>query len=126
MLDDIGHWIDEIWNFGMHSPDVASLVIGSLCGFALTIALEMYFLPTTTDPEVRRRQKGATFLFCWFASTVASSLFWLAIDGVDPPFVRWTICSVVSVFGFFGYPALARYLTARFPSIGTAWKGDQP
>lgn len=122
-MTDINAWIDELSALGMHNPDLLALLIGSLAAFALTIVLELYFLPTTSDPEVRRRQKGCTFLFCWLASTVASSLFWLAIDPLDAAFVRWTICAVVSVFGFFGYPVLARYLTTKFPAIGSAWDG---
>lgn len=123
MLDDIGKWLDQIMGFGMHYPDIAAMIIGSLAGFALTLALELYFLPTTTDVDMKRRQKGCTFLFCWLASSVASSMFWLAIDRDDPPFARWTICITVSVFSFFAYPVLARYLTTKFPAIGSAWDG---
>lgn len=122
-MGDYQKWFDEFYALGMHNPDLLALIIGSLAGFALTIVLELYFLPTTTDPDRKRRQKGYTFLFCWFASTVASALFWLAIDTADSAYVRWTICAIVSVFGFFCYPVLARYLTAKFPAIGTAWDG---
>lgn len=121
-MDTFQKWFDEISALGMNNPDLLALVIGTLAGFALTIALELYFLPSTTDPEIRRRQKGYTFLFCWLASTVASSLFWMAIDKEDPAPVRWTICAIVSVFGFFGYPILARYLSVKFPAIGSAWQ----
>lgn len=123
MLDDISKWINWFFDLGQHSPDLLSLVVGSVAAFAATIALEAFFLPNTTDPEVRRRQKGYTFLVCWGASSMASSGMWFAIDPIDPPHVRWIVCIVVSAPCFFAYPIIARYLTAKFPAIGTAWDG---
>jgi hypothetical protein len=110
-------------NIGSHYPDLTSLVIGNLSGFVLTLALELYFMPEVTDLAQKRRQQGYTFLFCWVVSTGASALLWWAIDPKDRFGERLTVSLVVSVLGFFFYPLLARYLTAKFPAIGSAWNG---
>jgi hypothetical protein len=123
MLDEILKWLEEVLEFGMHWPDLTSLVVGSIAGFIAALALELFFLPTTVDPDAKRRQKGYTFLVCWIMSTIFSALFWSALDPIDPPAMRWIVSATVTIAGFFFYPAIARYLTAKFPAIGTAWAG---
>ena len=125
-MQEIVNWI---LGLGTNWPDLTSLIVGSGAGFLLTLALERYFLPVALDPEVKRHQQGLTFIFCWLTSTAASVLMWGAIDGHDPLAMRMAVSSVVSVAGFFGYPALARAMTARWPMLGSAWestKDDRP
>lgn len=115
---DIVNWI---LNVGAHQPDLVCLLVGGLAAFLLTVAIERYFLPTTADAAAKRRQQGVTFLLCWGASVVFSSLMWWALDPADKLGVRVTVSLIVGVLTTSLYPALARWLTARYPSIGSAW-----
>jgi hypothetical protein len=113
--------VDWLLNLGTHYPDLLILVVGSAVGYALTVALERYFLPVVQDPGAIRAQQGATFIFCWLTSGTAAALLWWALDPLDRMAVRVTVSYLVGVLGFFGYPPLVRWLTAKFPDIGTAW-----
>lgn len=115
---DIVNWI---LNVGTHQPDLVCLLVGGLSAFFLTVALERYFLPTTIDPDVRRNQQGLTFIVCWLASATFSALMWWALDPADPLGVRVIVSLIVGVLTTSLYPALARFLTARYPLIGSAW-----
>ena len=106
-------FITWLFNFGEHWPDLTSLVVGSIAGYLLTLAIERYFLPLPLDAQVKRRQQGLTFLICWVASAIASVLMWGAIDPTDSLGMRVSVSSVVGVIGFFGYPAVARAATAK-------------
>ena len=119
---DIGNWI---LNVGTHQPDLVCLLIGGLAAFLLTVAIERYFLPTTADPAVRRHQQGVTFLLCWAASAAFSAALWWALDPADKMGVRVAVSVIVGVVTSSLYPALARFLTARYPSIGSAWTPPQ-
>jgi len=119
-MEDAINWA---LNVGSHYPDLMCLMVGSLSGYLLTVVLELWFLPTVTEPDAKRRQQGYTFLFYWLMATGASSIMWWAIDPVDQFHVRLVVSLVVSVFGFFGYPMIARALSAKYPSIGSAWNG---
>lgn len=119
---DIMNWILSV---GAHQPDLVCLLVGGLAAFLLTVAIERYFLPTTTDPTAKRRQQGLTFLLCWGAAVVFSSLMWWALDPADKFGVRFTVSLIVGVLTTSLYPAIARFLTARFPAIGSAWVPPQ-
>jgi hypothetical protein len=121
--------IRELLELMQHWPDVTILVGSDTFGWLLTIALEWWFLPIAIDPEVKRRQQGATFLFCWLISASTAVLLWTQLDPADPLGLRISVSTVVGAFGFFAYPPLARLLSDKFPSIGSAWdglRGKQP
>jgi hypothetical protein len=115
---DIVNWI---LNIGAHQPDMVCLLVGGLSAYLLTVAIERYFLPTSSDPAVLRAQQGATFLLCWLASAFFSVLMWWALDPTDRMPVRIVVSLVVGIMTTSLYPAIARFLTARYPEIGTAW-----
>ena len=119
---DIVNWI---LNVGTHQPDLVCLLIGGLAAFLLTVAIERYFLPTTTDAAAKRHQPGLTFLLCWGASVAFSSLMWWALDPADKFGTRFTVSLIVGVLSSTLYPAIARFLTARYPAIGSAWSPPQ-
>lgn len=117
-MQSVIDWVLNIWE---HYPDLGVLVIGSVSGWLLTVGLELYFMPIATDPETKRRQKGYTFLFCWLVTAFISSMLWWVLDPIDPLRLRVTVSTVVSIMGWFAYPTIAKYLTSKFPSIGSAW-----
>jgi hypothetical protein len=119
----VEEFINWLFNLGSNWPDLTSLVVGSAAGYLLTLAIERYFLPLALDDQAKRRQQGITFLICWVTSAAGSVLIWGAIDSGDSLGMRLSVSAVVSVIGFFGYPALARALTAKWPMLATAWNG---
>ena len=120
-MDEISKVIDWIFGIGGHYPVLIVLLGGTLVGFALTVALERYFLPVALSDQARRRQQGLTFLFCWFASGTASALLWWAIDGDETRTLRPVVSYLSGVLVFFASPAIVRYLEAKYPAIGSAW-----
>jgi hypothetical protein len=123
MEADVEESVNWVLNLGEHHIDIVVLFAGSLFGYLLTLALELWFLPSPVSDAVRRHQKGYTFLFCWLTSATASALMWWALDPADSLHVRVTVSLIVSIVGFFGYPLVAKYLTSKFPAIGSAWDG---
>lgn len=107
-------------------PDLFILLLGGLIGYVLTLMLERYFLPIVQDPEAKRHQKGATFIFCWIVSGTASVLLWGALDPAKPLYARVVIGYLVNALTFLVYPVLARMATNKWPAIGTAWSKDCP
>ena len=122
-MEDGIHWLRELLELGEHYLDVVILLACSAFGMLLTLALEWWFLPTVQDPAAIRRQRGLTFLFCWTMSALSSSFVWWAVDPADPLKVRLSVSIVVGAFGFFAYPALAKFASDKMPSIGSAWDG---
>lgn len=113
-------WVLDLWQ---HYPDLVIMVGSSAFGMLPTLALEWWFLPTVTDPDAKRRQKGYTFLFCWLVSSSSSAMLWWVVDPADPLRVRVTVSVIFGAFGFFAYPPIARILTDKFPALGSAWDG---
>ena len=118
-------YLNKLLDLWVHYPDLIILILGTAVGFLLTTALERYYLPTVTDPDAKRRQQGLTFLFCWGMSVAMSELLWWALDPADSVRIRTVVSVTTGVIGSFFYPALARYLTAKFPIIGSAWNDDK-
>ena len=118
--------LDKIATAAQHYPDIAVQLGASAFAQVLTLALEWWFLPTVTDPEAKRRQKGLTFLFCWTVSAVTGSVLWWLFDPLDPVAVRVTVSIIVGAVAFFAYPPLARIVTDKFPAVGSAWDGLKP
>lgn len=116
-MEEIERWITWAATHGV----LLALVVGSFVGWTVTLALERYFLPTAHDAEIRRRQKGLTFLFCWAACGTCMALMWWALDSTTPAGVRLVVSCVTGAVPFTVYPILARVATRRVPEIGTAW-----
>ena len=102
-------------------PAESVLNLGVTCALAGIVGAKVLMI--ALDPVVKRRQKGLTFLFCWAVSAGTSAALWWAIDPEDPLKVRLPVSIVFGAFGFFAYPPLAGWLSAKFPAIGSAWDG---
>ena len=121
MLEELQRWVTAV--SGYLGP--LSFIGGSLVGFTLTASIERYFLPIAIDPAAKRRQKGITFLFCWWASGTASSLLWWALAGDDPLFMRLTVSFVLGVLSFRAYPPIIRWADKKAQGqIGSAWREE--
>lgn len=117
MLDTLERWLA----FAQAHAFIPSILVGGTCAYVLTLALERYFLPMATGEE-KRRQKGLTFLFCWAVAAVAQSAMWWALAPGDSFSMRMVVNIVTGALVFPLYPAIAAFLTARFPDIGSAWR----
>jgi len=116
---DIVNWL---LNLGQNWPDLVALGTGSLVGYVFTAMIELYFLPILTNEAEKRRQKGLTFLLCWFASTACSTILWAFMDPKDPVAMRVSVSCIVSILSFAGYPLIAQVATNFFPRLGSAWR----
>lgn len=117
MMDTIERWV----TFALAHANLLSILLGGLCAYVLTLALERYFLPVAQSPEQARHQKGITFLFCWLIAGTAQTLLWGVLT-TDPLKLRAVVSFVTGVLVFPLYPALAQVLTDKFPSLGSAWR----
>lgn len=115
-------YLGEVMDFASHWPDFMCVIAGMAAGNAQTIALERYFLPKVIDPEAIRRQQGFTFLFCWFASALQSTILWSIWDPADPFLARFACSAIICSAARLIYPPLASALTKAFPMISSAWR----
>lgn len=117
MIETLEKWI--IWASSHYV--LLSGAIGSFAGWTTTLALERYFLPAASSDDVKRRQQGLTFVFCWLACGTCTALLWWALDAETPANKRVVISYVFGLLPFTIYPILARLATKKVPEIGTAW-----
>lgn len=116
--------VDWLLHLGQNYPDLLGLLLGTAAGYALALILEAYFIPAVMP---RRQQQGITVLVTVAAGAVLSCASWHVLDPGDPFRLRAVISLAVALLAPFGYPAVARFATRRFPSIGTIWQlGAQP
>lgn len=119
-MDDIG-WIDKLLSIAAHWPDLTCVLVGSLAGWLLTLAFEMFVLPVVTDPARRRAQQGQTFLFCWLTSGTMSTLLWHWWDPKDPLHIALGTSFIVGIFPWFVYPVLAKIAAKYIPGFTSSW-----
>jgi hypothetical protein len=118
MIETLEKWLA----FAESHAYLIAVLLGGTCAYVLTLALERYFLPVSTSAEEKRRQKRITFLFCWAVAAGAQSALWWVLAPTDPFSLRVVVNVVTGALVFPLYPAIAAFLTARFPDIGSAWR----
>jgi len=118
MIDTILDWAGKILNFGAHWPDLTSIVIGTVSGWALAALVELYVIPLNASA---RSQKGLTALVTVVTSAIASSLIWGVMAPHDPPKMRIVVSCVLAPISPFSYVLVGALLTKYFPSIGSIW-----
>lgn len=114
--------LETIFAFAGRWPALLSIAIGGLAAWAVALVVERYFFPTVHDPDAVRHQRGATFLLNWLLGGVFSSLLWHALVAGVPLRVTLAVSFVVGAVTAFVYPILARWATAKWPAIGSAWQ----
>ncbi len=104
------------------NPDPLSLIVGTLGAWALGVMLEAYAIPTSWST---RSQQGATAAATVLGGATLSTLIWGYLDPHNSIGMRLSIAIPVAAFSAIGYPAIARWATAKWPAIGTIWKMSQ-
>jgi hypothetical protein len=122
MIDQILKWGTELIEFGYHYPDVASVIGGSLSGYAVGVLVECYFVPVTLP---HRSQQAVSMLATLVSGTLLSATIWAHTTPLD---LRLAISFCAATLGCFFYPAIARVVTRYFPAVGSVWakRDDDP
>ena len=111
-------FIDWLLHIAQRNPDLVALILGTASGYGLGTLAEAYLIPLTMIP---RKQKGLTALITIVASWCLSYAIWGALDVGDKPELRAIVSAAASILSVFTYPAVGRWVTARFPSVGSIW-----
>lgn len=116
--------IDWLLHIGERYPALVAIFLGTAAGYALGLIAETYFIP---EKMPARQQQGLTVLITIAGATAMCAAIWhgLARGNLE---LRIVASLAASLLAPFTYPAVARFMTARFPSIGTVWQlpGETP
>ena len=112
-------FIDWLIHTGRLHPDIVAILLGTASGNIASLLSETYAIPATMPA---RQQRGLTILIAIIGAFALSYAAWDVLNPADPAKLRAVVSLCASIVSVVVYPAVARWATAKWPSIGSIWK----
>ncbi len=97
---------------------LVSILAGTAAGYAAGLIGETYFIP---ESYPKRRQQAITVVVTLAVSWALTTATWGALVGSTPFKVRALVSISAALLAPFTYPYIGRFMTKRFPSVGSIW-----
>ena len=110
--------IDWLLHVGRLHPDLVAILLGTAAGNVASLLAERYAIPPGMP---QHRQQGITILIALVGAFSLSYAAWSVLNPADPARLRAVVSLCGSLLSVIVYPAVARWATAKWPSIGSIW-----
>lgn len=114
--------LEKWFSWALAHGNLTSIILGGIAAYVVVLMYERYFMEIHTEPSKIRKQKGITFLLCWFLATLFQSALWWVLAPDDEFALRFVMSVITGALVFPVYPLIASVLSEKFPSIGSAWR----